>query len=71
MVLSTLLSAPSNQEGNSGKRWSFQKRKEPYGGMLIVIGQEQLSMGLSISTQERIVPSLFPNLMQRYPLYLV
>ena len=71
MVLNTSLSAPSNQEGGSGRRWFFLQRKGPCGGMLIVTGQEPQFMVLSLSIQESIVPTLFPSLMQRSPSYSV
>lgn len=71
MVLHTSLSAPSNQEENSDKSWFLLSRKGPCGGMLIVTGQEPLSMGLSLFIQPRIDPTLFPNLMPRFPSYLV
>ncbi|KAL9317729.1 hypothetical protein ACSQ67_014246 [Phaseolus vulgaris] len=48
----------------------FLPKKGLYGGMLIVTGQEPLSMGLSLFIQPRILPTLFPNLMQRFQLYL-
>lgn len=71
MALNASLSAPSNLVGNSGRCWYFLLRKEPYGGMLIVTGQEPLSMDLSIFIQERVNSTLFPHLMKKFPLYKV
>ncbi|KAH1260562.1 Laccase-15 [Glycine max] len=54
---------------NKGKYDITLHLKEPYDGMLIVTGQEPLSMDLSIFIQERVNSTLFPHLMKKFPLY--
>lgn len=69
MVLNLSLNVQSNQEPNLGKGLTFQTRKEPYGGMLIVIGQEPRFMVHLLYVLQIKIIILFLNLLLKFPSY--